>query len=138
MTGSSHVVIKGSADLVLVERLLDAIEGLRGPDANVPEPDRALFMLAVSEIATNIATHNTGQVALGAELHAHPDELRAILRDTAPPVDIAWDTVELPDTDAESGRGLALARSVLDEFRHETDSRGNIWILVRRLHNPRE
>lgn len=128
-------VLDGQADLVFVEQVLDAIEGLGGSMVRVQDMDRTLFMLAVSEIATNIATHSSGPVAVRAELDASSDGLRAVLRDAAPPVDIDWESVELADTDAESGRGLALARSVLDEFRHEADASGNTWTLVRRLRN---
>lgn len=131
-------VLDGQADLVFVEHVLDAIEGLGGSMVRVQDMDRTLFMLAVSEIATNIVTHSSGPVAVRAELDATSDGLRAVLRDTAPPVNIDWESMELADTDAESGRGLALASSVLDEFRHEADARGNTWILVRRLSNLSE
>ena len=38
----------------------------------------------------------------------------------------------MPDEQAESGRGLAIALAALDELSHETDG-GNTWRL-RRLH----
>ncbi len=39
----------------------------------------------------------------------------------------------MPDVDSESGRGLALAREVLDGFVHTYDDRGNTWVLCGRV-----
>ena len=39
-------------------------------------------------------------------------------------------SVSMPGSDAESGRGLAIALATLDELVHETE-RGNVWRLRR-------
>ena len=51
---------------------------------------------------------------------------------TADPALLDLRHVEMPDEDAESGRGLAIALATLDELTHERDG-GNTWRL-RRLH----
>lgn len=140
MSADQHVSrsLEGSADLDFVDLILDAIESLWESAGYVPDKDRTLFMLAVSEIATNIALHSGDSVTMRVKLNAGMDELEAIIQDTAPPVAIDWGSVTQPDPEAESGRGLDLARSVLDELQHEADSQGNTWTLVRVLRNSPE
>ncbi|MEA2634533.1 MAG: hypothetical protein QOH92_1300, partial [Chloroflexota bacterium] len=40
---------------------------------------------------------------------------------------------DMPDTESESGRGLPMARSLLDEMGYERDGDVNRWRLVKRL-----
>lgn len=131
-------VVDGLAEPAFVERVLDAVQSLGTELQSGFEQDRTLFMLAVSEITTNIVMHNEGEASVRVELDASPQELRAVIRDTAPPaavdVDVDVDDVRLPGPDAESGRGLALAHAVLDGLRHESGPEGNTWTLWRTLH----
>jgi anti-sigma regulatory factor (Ser/Thr protein kinase) len=39
----------------------------------------------------------------------------------------------MPETTSESGRGLAMARSLLDELGYERDGEANKWRLMKRL-----
>ena len=134
MSDSPDQVVDGPAELAFVDRVLDAVQSLGEELQNDFEQDRTLFMLAVSEITTNIVMHNEGEVSVRVELDASPQELRAVIRDTAPPADVDVDDVRLPGADAESGRGLALAHAVLDGLRHESGPEGNTWTLWRTLH----
>jgi serine/threonine-protein kinase RsbW len=135
VTDSRTVHIDGPAGLALVDRVLDALDALWAQTPDVPEDDRSLFTLAVSEVTTNMVQHGvtTTPVTLAVDIVASSDELRATLVDTAPPASIDWHGVSMPDAESESGRGLALAQAVLDEFRHTYDDRGNTWVLRRRL-----
>lgn len=134
-TDSPTVHIDGPAGLALVDRVLDALDALWASAPDVPEDDRSLFTLAVSEVATNMVQHGvtTTPVTLAIDIVVASDELRATLVDTAPPASIDWHGVSMPDADSESGRGLALAQAVLDEFGHTYDDRGNTWVLRRRI-----
>lgn len=127
--------IDGPARLALVDSALDAVDTLCAEAGTVLSDDQTAFTLAVSEVATNMVQHSgdTSPVTVSVDLRLSADELRAVLVDTAPPASIDWHGVAMPDIDAESGRGLALARAVLDEFVHTYDERGNTWTLVRRL-----
>ena len=124
MSDSPDQVVDGPAELAFVDRVLDAVQSLGTELQSGFEQDRTLFMLAVSEITTNIVMHNEGEASVRVELDASPQELR----------DVDIDDVRLPGPDAESGRGLALAHAVLDGLRHESGPEGNTWTLWRTLH----
>ncbi|MFK3835097.1 ATP-binding protein [Microbacterium sp. NPDC087868] len=129
------VHIDGPARLELVDHVLDALDGLWADAPHVADRDRTLFALAVSEVATNMVQHTDDPdgVTLTVDIRVSSDDLLATLTDTAPPAEIDWDGVDMPDADSESGRGLALSTAALDEFRHYADARGNTWRLQRRL-----
>jgi len=129
------VRIEGAATLDLVDDVLDALDALWADAPFVPDQDRTLFTLAVSEVATNMVQHteNPDSVMLTIDIHVARDGLEATLTDTAPPAEIDWNGVEMPAPDSESGRGLALSTAALDELRHYADQRGNTWRLRRRL-----
>lgn len=129
------VHIDGPARLELVDHVLDALDGLWADAPHVADRDRTLFALAVSEVATNMVQHTDDPdgVTLTVDIRVSSDDLLATLTDTAPPAEIDWDGVDMPDANSESGRGLALSTAALDEFRHYADARGNTWRLRRRL-----
>ena len=129
-------VVDGLAEPAFVERVLDAVQSLGTELQSGFEQDRTLFMLAVSEITTNIVMLNKGKVSVRVELDADPQELRAVIHDTASPAPVDVDDVKLPGVEAESGRGLALAHAVLDGLRHESGPAGNTWTLWRTLRAP--
>lgn len=128
------VTREGVATLEFVESLHEALGDLATCAPSVPASDLALFSLAVIEIATNIASHGSRgdeAVTLRVELSAGED-LRAILRDSAAPVDFDPAAQTMVDALAESGRGLALAAAICDELSVERRG-GNVWRLVRRI-----
>ncbi|SDQ33817.1 ATP-binding protein [Leucobacter chromiiresistens] len=145
--GGPGLDLRGRAELAYVERALDELDAFWEALAHAVEPlDRTLFTLAISEVLTNIVQHGAAGAGAGAGAGAAPgpaeirmtisagrDELRAVIADTAPPAAIDWEAVAMPDADAESGRGLALARSSLDEFAHTSGDDGNTWTLRRRI-----
>ena len=153
--GAPGIDLRGRAELAFVERALDELDAFWDGRGHAVEPlDRTLFTLAISEVLTNIVQHGAaggsaapstgegegagagaaaGPVEIRMTISASRDELRAVIADTAPPAGIDWEAVSMPDADAESGRGLALARSSLDEFAHTSGDGGNTWTLSRRI-----
>lgn len=125
--------IDGAVELPFVDRALDELDALWARTAAGSDEDRMMFALALSEVATNIVRHTTSATSMSVEVAVSDDALTATLRDDAEPVEIEWAAVKMPGTDAEGGRGLALARSALDVLAHDAGERGSVWTLVRRL-----
>jgi serine/threonine-protein kinase RsbW len=112
--------------------VFDALTALWSSGPSVPDEDRESFTLAVSEIAANIVEHASAREAVHVSLTLTVADARleAVFTDTADPALIDLSSVQMPDWDAESGRGLALALATLDELVHETHE-GNTWRLRR-------
>jgi serine/threonine-protein kinase RsbW len=96
--------------------------------------DRTCFEIAVTEVAGNIVQHTAAgsDVQFFLDVAVSGDRLTAMFTDDGPPADADVDAAELPDGLAESGRGLALARSAVDQVEYTRDVDGNHWLVVRR------
>ena len=125
--------LRGKSELAFVDEILDCVEGLWEEAPHVADENRMMFMLAVSEVATNLVKHNDHPVTVWVTLTADHDQLEAIIQDDAPVLKIDWETIAQASDDDESGRGMALVRSVLHEFRSDGVPPGNQWTLVRKL-----
>ena len=125
--------LQGRSDLSFVDEVLDCVEGLWEEAPHVTDENRMMFMLAVSEIATNLVKHNEDPVTVWVTLTADQDRLEAIIQDDAAVLEIDWDAIAEAADDAESGRGMVLVRSVLHEFRSDGVPPGNQWTLVRNI-----
>ena len=101
------------------------------------EDDRPLmlFETALGEIGSNVLTHGRPE---GAErpveyaLRFESGTLEASLSDSGQPVHEHL-AREMPGHESERGRGLAIARSLLDELGYERDGDTNRWRLVKHL-----
>lgn len=135
MTAEQKVTrtLQGRSDLRFVDEILDAVEGLWEDASHVTDENRMMFMLAVSEIATNLVKHNEDPVSIWVTLTADHDQLEAVLQDDAAVLEIDWEKIAQASDEDESGRGMALVRSVLHEFHSDSVPPGNQWTLVRRL-----
>lgn len=116
--------------------LHQSIERLR--KAMGREPDDGplmLFETALGEIGSNVLTH--GRPA-GTErpveyaLRLDGRTVVASLTDSGSPVHEHLSR-EMPAHDSEAGRGLAMARALLDELGYERDGDVNRWRLVKQL-----
>ncbi|WP_308798693.1 ATP-binding protein [Agromyces silvae] len=136
-TEGELIRVTGSADETFLDDVHRALAEL-WQLAPANDEDRMLFELAVVEVATNIVQHGAsdlGPVEARLDLEATDDDLIAVFRDSANPPILDLSRVAMPDTDAEAGRGLALALAALDELSHLTDE-GNTWRLRRRRREP--
>ena len=94
-----------------------------------------LFETALGEIGGNVLTHGRpagSDVPIDYTLHLEGRTVVASLTDTGPPVHEHLSR-EMPETEREDGRGLAMARSLLDELGYSRDGNLNRWRLVKRL-----
>jgi serine/threonine-protein kinase RsbW len=106
----------------------------------LPGPDAADLALAVSEICTNIARHGYrgGAGDIEVQVTREAGAVRVTILDRAPP--FVPDPRPLPPAVAlaESGYGLGLVRSVVDELHVQPAAGGgNRTVLVKRgPHDP--
>ena len=94
------------------------------------------FELALAEIGANVLryAHPPGSSAPRVEFELKLDSktVTALLTDWGPPLHNPL-TRAMPPQSSEAGRGLALARRVLDELGYEREGEVNTWRLVKRL-----
>ncbi|HKW60710.1 MAG TPA: ATP-binding protein [Candidatus Dormibacteraeota bacterium] len=111
-----------------VERLRRATG--RGPD----DRELMLFETALGEIGSNVLTHGrpSGLRPVDYALRLEGAKVVASLSDWGPPVHEHL-AREMPAVESEDGRGLAMARSLLDELGYEREGDRNHWLLVKRL-----
>jgi serine/threonine-protein kinase RsbW len=94
-----------------------------------------LFETALAEIGANVLTHGRppGQAhPVDYVLQLDENIARASFTDRGPPVHNHLARA-MPGPSSEAGRGLAMARSLLDELGYERDGEMNRWRLVKRL-----
>ena len=99
------------------------------------DPDLMLFETALGEIGSNVMTHGRPAgtvVPVEYVLSIDDGAVVAQLSDSGAPVHEHL-TREMPDAMREDGRGLAMARSLLDELGYERRGDRNRWRLVKRL-----
>ena len=104
-------------------------------DESVSPADRMRLELAVVEVVANIIEHafavddRRGRM-LTVALTLSPDRVEAVLFDNGVPAAIDLGAVTMPDEDATSGRGLALAVAAVDEVGYDRVDGRNQWRLV--------
>ena len=95
-----------------------------------------LFESAVAEIGANVLVHGRkeGPPDAPVEYHLRLEGHRALatFSDHGAAVHTQL-TRAMPDPTSEGGRGLAIARQVLDELGYEREGDVNRWRLVKRL-----
>lgn len=94
-----------------------------------------LFETALGEIGGNVLTHGRPpgtERPVDYALRFDAGVVEAWLTDSGAPVHEHL-AREMPEHESEAGRGLAMARSLLDELGYERDGEVNRWRLVKRL-----
>lgn len=120
----------------------DRLEAFWTRDESLSATDRMRFEMAVVEIVGNIVEHafaldaDTRGRLLTVELRLGPEQIEAALSDNGLPAAIDLGLVTMPDEDAVSGRGLALAVAAVDEVGYERVEGRNHWRLVCRRTAP--
>lgn len=118
----------GPDSLVEIERLL---ANAWSAHPHVPEMVRTQVAIATSEIGANILEHAAAGrlVRLAMVIRVLANHVWVEFTDDGGPLFVDLDAVSLPDDMAERGRGLPLAKAVLDRLIYQRD-RMNHWTLV--------
>jgi serine/threonine-protein kinase RsbW len=114
----------------------DRLEEFWSRDESVSAGDRVRFEMAIVEIVGNVVEHafavdaDTRGRLLSVALRLDDERIEAVLSDNGLPAAIDLGAVTMPDEDAVSGRGLALAVAAVDEVGYERVEGRNHWRLV--------
>lgn len=123
-----------------LDELHDLLERAAAEDDTVDPTDLMLFETAVIEIASNVVKHGepAGGVRWRFDLGITDTDLEATLHDDGQEFEGEVER-SMPGLDAEGGRGLALASSMLDELAYAREDDGNVWRMVKhRAERPEE
>ncbi|SRR6266566_1728689 len=127
--------VEASTDPASLEKVHALLQRFWSRGPNVDEEWRMMFETAVAEIAANILEHSRrdrGARMLRVRLTAFGDRVEAWLQDDGLGVDVSLDA-PLPRESAQRGRGVALVRSMVDEFSYARSDDMNRWLIVKRL-----
>ncbi|HEY1162245.1 MAG TPA: ATP-binding protein [Candidatus Dormibacteraeota bacterium] len=95
-----------------------------------------LFETALAEIGSNVliytGKHGTSGLPIEYVLRLESGTATASFTDHGPPIHNQLPRA-MPAPTSEAGRGLAIARKVLDELGYKRDGEVNYWRLVKRL-----
>ena len=104
---------------------------------HIPELIRTQIAIATGEIGAYILEHATAGhlLRVAMEVRVLANEVWVEFTDNGGPLHVDLDAVSLPDDMAERGRGLPLAKAVLDRLIYERDAL-NHWTLVSKRFEP--
>jgi serine/threonine-protein kinase RsbW len=138
-----RVELSAPADPETMDLVHAVLEQLWSVHGDVSDRDRTRFETAIMEILGNIIEHayqldDGVQETTAADsyrrfdivLAATDDELLASFADNGMPVALDLSSVVMPDAEAESGRGLALAAAAVDDLSYERVEGRNHWRLL--------
>lgn len=121
--------LDGPDGAVVLDRVHDALERLWRSAGDVGETDRIALETAVVEVAGNVLRHGRDGGGRHLLLRADAGGLVAEITQPGPPPAVDLDTA-MPGVDAESGRGLALTRMLVDLTCSERGG-ATLWTLSR-------
>ncbi|MDP9936655.1 ATP-binding protein [Paenarthrobacter nicotinovorans] len=119
-----------------IESIHNELDALWDDASFVPDMDRMTFATAVIEAAANIVQHALPAaekpVEIDVDISVRPDRLVARVSAFNAREPFADDMqASMPDSDAESGRGLALIEALVTTVTFERQDGTNTWILTR-------
>ncbi|QQD77721.1 ATP-binding protein [Curtobacterium sp. YC1] len=119
-----------------VSAVHEFLAGVWRDEPTVSAEDRMALELAIVELTSNVIEHGARRDGVSCELRLEigRDRFQALLSDDGVAAAVDTDAAELPDDLAESGRGLALVRMVVDDLRYERVADRNRWTVLRDRH----
>ncbi|MGR0160251.1 ATP-binding protein [Paenarthrobacter nitroguajacolicus] len=127
---------RGPSNEEAIEAIHNELDGLWDDASFVPDMDRMTFATAVIEAAANIVQHALPvaekPVEIDVDISVRPTRLIARVSAFNAREPFANDMqASMPDSDAESGRGLALIEALVTTVTFERQDGTNTWILTR-------
>jgi serine/threonine-protein kinase RsbW len=121
-----------------VDAVHDLVAQLWDDRPDVGDLDRMAFETALVELASNVIEHADHGQGVSCVVSVTVDEgsMSARLRDGAEPGDFRLTARDMPDADAESGRGLAMVQLLCDELTYERVGEENVWSVRRTRSEP--
>ena len=116
-----------------LEETATALDGQWSIHDEVPDAIRLDVGIALAEIVANIVEHGSAgghRVQIEIQVSVEPGQVLIALVDDGNECQVPLDTAQLPDSDAERGRGLAMARSCLRELGYQRTAATNRWLLT--------
>ncbi|WP_254782925.1 MULTISPECIES: ATP-binding protein [unclassified Curtobacterium] len=109
------------------------LSGVWDREPTVSAEDRMALELALVELTSNVIEHGAHEHGVSCQLRLAigDDRVDALLSDDGSPATVDPDAARLPEDLAESGRGLALVRMVVDDLRYERVDDRNRWTVAR-------
>ena len=101
----------------------------------VTDADRYSFDTAIVELTSNVIRHgDTGSgISCSITIDVYNDRIEATLVDTGKIAKVELEGVAMPDSLAESGRGIALIKALVDTISYTRDGNLNRWQIARRF-----
>lgn len=126
----------GPSNEEAIEAIHNELDALWDDASFVPDMDRMTFATAVIEAAANIVQHALPvadkPVEIDVDISVRPSRLVARVSAFNAREPFANDMqANMPDEDAESGRGLALIEALVTTVTFERQDGTNTWILTR-------
>ncbi|WP_420179060.1 ATP-binding protein [Paenarthrobacter sp. TA1.8] len=132
----AHRGFHGPSNEEAIEAIHNELDALWDDASFVPDMDRMTFATAVIEAAANIVQHALPvadkPVEIDVDISVRPTRLVARVSAFNAREPFANDMqASMPDSDAESGRGLALIEALVTTVTFERQDGTNTWILTR-------
>lgn len=132
----AHRGFHGPSNEDAIEAIHHELDALWDDAAFVPDMDRMTFATAVIEAAANIVQHAVPvaekPVEIDVDISVRPARLVARVSAYNAREPFASDMqASMPDSEAESGRGLALIEALVTTVTFERQDGTNTWILTR-------
>ena len=118
-----------------VNRVHELLETVWSESPHISPVHRTGFETAIIELASNVIKHaNKGNpVECTVAIDTSDGMICATLIDTGVASDLELRRVRMPEGLAESGRGLAIIRALVDEVVYESDADVNYWRISCRI-----
>ncbi len=119
-----------------IEVLQDMVAALWDAEPGVGGTDRTRFEMALVEIFANVVEHSERAHGgppvrrVAVTLTVDEEQVQAVLVDDGRPAAVDLSAVTMPDEDATSGRGLALAVAAVDDVDYQRDGDINRWTVT--------